>query len=138
MVSDRETLLHRFHPNTAFLHSRARKVKCEQVAGSDKCDACLLAHQECEFKARDQRFHTAGGVQPVSTSQNQGAENVAATLRGKSISTTSGAKTPSPPLQRPPSRLGGLFSAFKRSGSAEGRKVPSPAEPETTSVFYSL
>ncbi|PVG04096.1 hypothetical protein CPB86DRAFT_771556 [Serendipita vermifera] len=113
---------------TACDRCRARKVKCEQGPNSDKCDACLLARQECEFKARDQRFHT-------STSTTTPGSTSTGSYQGQSVSSQSEqpkGESPSPPINKPSSHpgsfVGGSTSPGKQPGSQAVSTPPHPPQ----------
>lgn len=116
-------------------NSRARKVKCEQASGAEKCDACLLAHQECSFKARDLRFHNPGDSSNSVIFSNGSLEHESIKFELSSPIMHNGG---SPVMQTTPksaSRLGSLFN-IKRPQSAHGRKPSTPIDPEA--VYVSL
>lgn len=120
---------------TACDRCRARKVKCEQAVGSEKCDACMLAHQECTFNARDQRFQHSNPTRAPSSAIPipVSATGLVKPERKNSLPIR-GHGTPSPP-QRQPSRGTYPVHPSKRpeSGHGHGRGAVDMIGTETTS-----
>ncbi|KAG8825253.1 hypothetical protein FRC19_011817 [Serendipita sp. 401] len=114
---------------TACDRCRARKVKCEQGASSEKCDACLLARQDCSFRARDLRFHSAGVQLSESSSLPRQEDPRLLGQHGSSpMYVHARTSTPFSLVQRSSSRLGSFLHSLKRPASVLSRKAPSSAE----------
>ncbi|CCA67980.1 hypothetical protein PIIN_01847 [Serendipita indica DSM 11827] len=120
---------------TACDRCRARKVKCEQSASSERCDACLLARQECSFKARDQRFHGAPpSAESTSSNPHSGMKvddtQRPASSKGRRASTAAGpdAMTPAVAGSSRVPRPSGRFPASSTAPQHPGGISPTPSQ----------